>query len=60
MKTNYDHLALRDHGHKAYKKINGIIRSRSQSIHADMVFSDYMYKTDAELKKTRVIVLITD
>ena len=25
-----------------------------------MVFSDYMYKTDASLNKTRVIVMITD
>ena len=59
-KTDYDHLALRDKGHKGYKKISGVIRSKNQKIDADMVFSDYMYKTDASLNKTRVIVLITD
>ena len=59
-KTNYDHLALRDQARRAYKKVNEAIRSRNQPIHADMVFSDYMYKTDASLNKTRVIVLVTD
>ena len=60
MKTNYDDLGLRDPAHKAYKKINGIIRNKSQPTEADMVFSDYMYKTDASLKKSRIIMMITD
>lgn len=44
----------------AYKKINGVIRSKGESIYAKMVFSDYMYKYDANMEKSRVIMLITD
>ena len=60
MKTSYDDLGLRDPASRAYRKITGIIRNKSQPTEADMVFSDYMYKTDASLNKRRVIMLVTD
>lgn len=60
MKTNFDHLAIREVHHKGYKKVCGVIRSKNQKIDAELVFSDYMYKTDANLTKSRVIVLVTD
>lgn len=59
-KLNFDHLALRDQSSKAYKKVNGIIRSKAESIYSKMVYSDYMYKYDADMEKTKVIVLISD
>lgn len=43
-----------------YKKINGIIRSKGEPIYSKMAFSDYMYKYDAYMEKSRVIILITD
>ena len=59
-KRNFDHLNLRDQSNMIYKKINGIIRSKGESIYSKMVFSDYMYKFNAYMDKSRVIVLITD
>lgn len=59
-KLNFDHLALRDQAHKAYKKINQILEKYEKKTYSKMVFSDYLYKYNVELQKTRVIMLITD
>ena len=53
-------MYLRDQSSKAYKKINGILRSQNESTYSKMVFSDYMYKFDAHMEKHRVIMLMTD
>lgn len=60
MKTNFDHLAIRDPSHKSYKKISEIVKKEEFSEFSKMVFSDYVYKYDTYMEKTKVILLITD
>lgn len=48
-KLDFDHLALRDQAHKAYKKINNILEKYEKQTYSRMVFSDYLYKYSVQL-----------
>jgi hypothetical protein len=57
-KINFDHLALRNPSNTAkYEKINQI---KGIPLFHTMVFSDYIYKLDQNMKKEKLVILVAD
>ena len=57
---NFDHIAIRDPQSKSYKKVSAKLQNNGESSYSKMVYSDYIFKFDANFKKTKVILLVTD
>jgi hypothetical protein len=52
VKLFYDHLALRDPSHRAYKKVSAVLKQKGEPVDSLLVFTDFMYKYDVSLNKS--------
>jgi hypothetical protein len=58
--TNFDYLGLRDENNKLYKQMNVFLEKNGENRHALTIFTDYMYKINSRLNKTKRILIVTD
>lgn len=58
--TNFDYLALRTETNKLFKRVSQFLMRQGESKYLTVVFSDYMYKIDSKLNKTKRIIIVTE
>jgi hypothetical protein len=60
-KKNFDHLNLRNEvNYITFKKVSALIKSKGEEIISSSVFSDFIHQIDKNMKKTELIILISD
>lgn len=57
--TNFDYLSLRSPANKLFKRVSQFLERQGENKYASVIFSDYMYKIDSHLNKTKRILLVT-
>jgi hypothetical protein len=57
--NNFDYLSLRSPANKLYKRVSQFLERQGENKWATVIFSDYMYKIDSQLNKTKRILLAT-
>ena len=57
--TNFDYLALRSPANKLYKRVSQFLERQGENKYSAVLFSDYMYKIDSHLNKTKRILMAT-
>ena len=60
-KKNFDHLNLRNEiNYITFKKISSLIKAKGENTISPYVFSDFIHQLDKNMKKTELMILITD
>lgn len=55
-----DYLSLRSENSPAYSKVTDLFKSQNETPVMQSVFSDYMKRYDASLKKTKYVIVLTN
>jgi hypothetical protein len=58
--TNFDYLGLRDESNKLFKRVSYFLDTNGEKQYDLCLFTDYMYKINSHLSKTKRILLVTD
>ena len=58
--TNFDYLGLREESNKLCKLTTRFLEAQGENKHSLVLFTDYMYKINSHLSKTKRILLVTE